>query len=168
MAFPHWSWLCIQRIRLASRRHIHWDILTFIGSALIFLNLFRKIPTEVLLFGIILVAILSPALQGISDYYAFWINGYFEYDLILSDVVLGYLATGYFPIFPWIIFPAIGFVIAPMLFPSAATHSRGQRPSRTALCDLLKHWMYCSISRITTDHFPVSSYLSKDNVSGLK
>lgn len=108
----------------------NWDILTFIGSALIFLNLFRKIPTEVLLFGIILVAILSPALQGISDYYAFWINGYFEYDLILSDVVLGYLATGYFPIFPWIIFPAIGFVIAPMLFPSAATHSRGQRPSR--------------------------------------
>ena len=108
----------------------NWDILTFIGSALIFLNLFRKIPTEVLLFGIILVAILSPALQGISDYYAFWINGYFEYDLILSDVVLGYLATGYFPIFPWIIFPAIGFVIAPILVPSTATHSQGQRPSR--------------------------------------
>jgi uncharacterized membrane protein len=108
----------------------NWDILTFIGSALIFLNLFRKIPTEVLVFGIILVAVLSPALQETSDYYAFWINGYFEYDLILSDVVLGYLATGYFPIFPWIIFPATGFVIAPILFPSTVTHSQGQRPSR--------------------------------------
>ncbi|MDG1990855.1 MAG: heparan-alpha-glucosaminide N-acetyltransferase domain-containing protein [Pirellulales bacterium] len=115
----------------------NWDILTFIGSALIFLNIIRKIPTEVLVFGIILVAIISPALQGISDYYAFWVNGYFEYDFILSDIVLGYLATGYFPIFPWIIFPAIGFVIAPILFPSAATHSRGQRPSKLLLTTCL-------------------------------
>ena len=115
----------------------NWDILTFIGSALIFLNIIRKIPTEVLVFGIILVAIISPALQGISDYYAFWVNGYFEYDFILSDIVLGYLATGYFPIFPWIIFPAIGFVIAPILFPSGATHSRGQRPSKLLLATCL-------------------------------
>jgi len=115
----------------------NWDILTFIGSALIFLNIIRKIPTEVLVFGIILVAIISPALQGISDYYAFWVNGYFEYDFILSDIVLGYIATGYFPIFPWIIFPAIGFVIAPILFPSAATHSRGQRPSKLLLTTCL-------------------------------
>lgn len=111
----------------------NWDILTFIGSALIFLNIIRKIPTTVLIFGLMLVAILSPALQKISDYYAFWINGYFEYDLTLSDVVLGYLATGYFPIFPWIILPAIGFVIAPVLFSSTATHSLEQQPSKLLL-----------------------------------
>ena len=115
----------------------NWDILTFIGSALIFLNLIRKMPTEVLIFGIILVAVLSPALQGISDYYAYWINGYFEYDWTLSDVVLGYLVTGYFPIFPWIILPAIGFVIAPILFPSATTPSQGKRPSRLLLVTCL-------------------------------
>ena len=113
----------------------NWDILTFIGSALILLNIIRKIPTEALIFGILLVAIMSPALQEISDYYAFWINGYFEYDLTLSDVVLGYLATGYFPIFPWIIFPATGFVITPLLFPSAAAHSRRQQPSNMLLAN---------------------------------
>ena len=42
------------------------------------LNLIRKIPTEVLIFGILLVMFLSPAVQIISDYYAFWINGYFS------------------------------------------------------------------------------------------
>ena len=44
----------------------NWDILTFIGSALIFLNIIRKIPTEVLIFGILLVMFLSPAVQIIS------------------------------------------------------------------------------------------------------
>ena len=61
----------------------NWDILTFIGSALIFLNLIRKIPTEVLIFGILLVMILSLLFRLISDYYAFWINGYFEHDFSL-------------------------------------------------------------------------------------
>ena len=89
----------------------NWDILTFVGSALIILNLIRKLPTEVLLTGILLVVILSPPLQVLCDYYAFWNSGYFEYDLTLSDLVTGYLVTGYFPLFPWIILPIIGFII---------------------------------------------------------
>ena len=108
----------------------NWDILTFIGSALIILNLIRKLPTEVLLTGILLVAILSPPLQALSDYYAFWINGYFEYDLTLSDLVAGYLVTGYFPLFPWIILPITGFVIAPTLFMPSSNTSHGQRQSQ--------------------------------------
>ena len=108
----------------------NWDILTFIGSALIILNLIRKLPTEVLLTGILLVAILSPPLQALSDYYAFWINGYFEYDLTLSDLVAGYLVTGYFPLFPWIILPITGFVIAPTLFTPSSNIPHGQRQSR--------------------------------------
>ena len=115
----------------------NWDILTFIGSALIFLNLIRKIPTEVLIFGILLVMILSPAVQIISDYYAFWINGYFEHDLTLSDVLLGYVATGYFPLFPWLIFPAIGFVIAPTFLQPASMTSRDQKHSRLLLVTCL-------------------------------
>ena len=111
----------------------NWDVLTFIGSALIVLNFIRKVPIEALVFGIILVVVLSPALQGISDYYAYWMNGYFEYDFILSDVVLGYLVTGYFPIFPWIIFPVTGFILSPLLFSSATTPSHGLRSSRMLL-----------------------------------
>ncbi len=111
----------------------NWDILTFIGSALIILNLIRKLPTEVLLTGILLVVILSPPLQVLSDYYAFWSNGYFEYDLTLSDLVTGYLVTGYFPIFPWIILPITGFIIAPTLFTPSNNLLHSLRPSRFLL-----------------------------------
>jgi len=111
----------------------NWDVLTFIGSALIVLNFIRKVPTEALVFGVVLVAVLSPVLQEISDYYAYWINGYFEYDFILSDVVLGYLVTGYFPIFPWIIFPVTGFILSPLLFSSTTNPSHGPQSSRTVL-----------------------------------
>ena len=111
----------------------NWDILTFIGSALIILNLIRKLPTEVVLTGILLVAVLSPPLQVLSDYYAFWSNGYFEYDLTLSDLVTGYLATGYFPLFPWIIFPVAGFLIAPTLFTPSSNGTSGLRQSRFLL-----------------------------------
>jgi len=111
----------------------NWDILTFIGSALIILNLIRKLPTEVVLTGILLVAVLSPPLQVLSDYYAFWSNGYFEYDLTLSDLVTGYLATGYFPLFPWIIFPVTGFLIAPTLFTPSSNGTSGLRQSRFLL-----------------------------------
>lgn len=115
----------------------NWDILTFIGSALIFLNIIRKIPTEVLIFGILLVMVLSPAVQIISDYYAFWINGYFEHDLTLSDVLLGYVATGYFPLFPWLIFPTVGFVIAPTFLQPVSMTSRDQKHSRLLLVPCL-------------------------------
>ena len=115
----------------------NWDILTFIGSALIFLNFIRKMPTEALIVAILLVTILSPAIQIISDYYAYWINGYFEYDLTLSDVLLGYLATGYFPLFPWLIFPAIGFVVAPSFFKPMVMTSLNQKHSRLLLVTCL-------------------------------
>ena len=111
----------------------NWDILTFIGSALIVLNFIRKVPLEALVFGVALVAVISPVLQEISDYSAYWINGYFEYDFILSDVVLGYLVTGYFPIFPWIILPVTGFILSPLLRTSATTPSQGPRSLKPLL-----------------------------------
>ncbi len=94
----------------------NWDVLTFIGSAIILLNLLRRVPISIsVLIAIISIAI-SPALRATADYSSYWSNGYFECDLTLTDVIIGYLATGYFPIFPWITFSLAGFITATLLF----------------------------------------------------
>ncbi|NDH94898.1 MAG: DUF1624 domain-containing protein, partial [Planctomycetia bacterium] len=98
----------------------NWDILTFIGSALIVLDLIRRMPAEVPPVLLLLVTMLSPALQVLADYPAYWVNAYFDYDVTLSDVLLGYLVVGYFPLFPWLIFPVAGFVLAPAVLSEAA------------------------------------------------
>jgi uncharacterized membrane protein YeiB len=69
--------------------------------------------------------LISPILRGQADYAAYWQNGYFECDLTLSDLLIGFLCTGYFPIFPWIAFSLCGYVAAAKLFgPIDAEESR--------------------------------------------
>lgn len=94
----------------------NWDILTFIGSALILLSIFRHAPPVILPLVCGIVLALTPALQSISDYPSYWQQGFFDYDLTLFDVVLGFLCVGYFPIFPWIVLPMAGFAVAPLVF----------------------------------------------------
>ena len=102
----------------------NWDILTFIGSALILLDLIRRMPAEVPPVLLLLVTMLSPTLQVLADYPAYWVNAYFDYDVTLSDVVLGYLVVGYFPLFPWLVFPVAGFVLAPAVLSAPAAANR--------------------------------------------
>lgn len=97
----------------------NWDILTFIGAAMMFLNLVRNLPTPIPILMCAAVYLLSPILRAMTDYPAFWINGYFESDLTLADVLLGFAVNGFFPIFPWIIYPVAGFVVARAMFPEA-------------------------------------------------
>jgi uncharacterized membrane protein len=93
-----------------------WDVLTFIGASMIVLNVVRGLMLPLSLLIIFLSVAISPVLQTIADYPAYWAEGYFEYDQTLSDVLLGFLVTGYFPIFPWIAFPVSGFVVASLVF----------------------------------------------------
>jgi len=112
----------------------NWDILTFIGSALILLDVVRRMPAQVPPVLILLIALLSPALQLLADYPAYWANAYFDYDISLADVLLGYLVVGYFPLFPWLVFPVMGFVIAPAIdFDSAAPRPGGSFSGRWML-----------------------------------
>jgi uncharacterized membrane protein len=90
----------------------NWDILTFLGAALIFLNVARRLPDSSLLVTCAVVLVISPMLRVISDYPANWVNKYFDPDLTLSDVLLGFLVNGYFPLFPWIVYPIAGFMTA--------------------------------------------------------
>ncbi len=94
----------------------NWDVLTFIGSALLVLNMVRNMPLPLIVFMAATVLLVSPALRIVTDYSAFWENNYFDYEFTLSDVVSGYFVTGYFPIFPWLTFSLSGFVTASLLF----------------------------------------------------
>ena len=94
----------------------NWDVLTFIGAALLFLNVVRHMPGPVRVLVAVMAALVAPVLRGMAGYASYWENGYFECDLTLSDVLIGFLSTGYFPIFPWIAFSVAGYVTAAWMF----------------------------------------------------
>lgn len=101
----------------------NWDVLTLIGTAMLALAGIRWLPMPVpLLIAAALVA-TAPLLRELADYPAYWTNFYFDYDMTLSDVLLGYLVVGYFPIFPWLAYPIVGFVIGRQVFASSQQHA---------------------------------------------
>ncbi len=95
-----------------------WDVLTFIGTAILVLNLVRKQPPLILVTLAVVAVAISPALRASADWDAYWVNGYFEGDLTLTELLAGFLATGYFPVFPWIAYSLTGFVVGAYLFPA--------------------------------------------------
>ena len=101
----------------------NWDVLTFIGSALIVLELARRMPAPVRLLVAVMAVLVAPILRGMADYPAYWEEGYFDCDLTLSEALVGYLATGYFPIFPWIALSLAGYETAARMFPRATART---------------------------------------------
>ncbi|MFM8477441.1 MAG: heparan-alpha-glucosaminide N-acetyltransferase domain-containing protein [Planctomycetaceae bacterium] len=101
-----------------------WDVLTFLGCSMCALNVVRMMPTPAVLLAIVLSIVLSPVMQQVVDYPAYWVNGYFETELTLSELLSGFLDTGYFPIFPWIALPLSGFVAAPVVLGGAGSACR--------------------------------------------
>lgn len=91
----------------------NWDVLTFLGVALLVLAVTRAVPPSVHVLAAVTAVAVSPALRQAADYASFWTPGYFDPDLTLADVGLGFLCTGYFPIFPWIAYPLAGYAVAP-------------------------------------------------------
>ena len=51
-----------------------------------------------------------------ADYPSYWPDGYFQCEWTASDVTVGYLATGYFPLFPWAAFPIVGYLAGRVAF----------------------------------------------------
>lgn len=98
----------------------NWDILTLIGSALLLLEVVRRMPESVAALLCGLIFLVAPVLRVAADYASYWTNFYFDYDFTLSDVLLGYLVVGYFPVFPWLLMPTVGFLAGRRLFVSAA------------------------------------------------
>lgn len=94
----------------------NWDVLTFIGSALVMLSLVRQLPRLVLLVAAALAVLIAPLLRLMCDYERFWTNLYFDPDMTLPDVFAGYLVAGYFPFFPWVAYSLVGLVVGSLLF----------------------------------------------------
>lgn len=108
----------------------NWDVLTFIGASLVLLAACRGAPDGVALLAATVVIVVSPALREMADYPAYWTEGYFDPDLTLGDVALGFLCVGYFPVFPWIAYPLAGFAAASAIFP-ADGRAASPWPART-------------------------------------
>ena len=102
----------------------NWDVLTFIGCGMLALAALRGAPDGVILFAAALVIALTPVLQQLADYRQFWAAGYLDYDFTLTDVTLGWLVTGYFPLFPWLAFPLVGYAMGPLVFETAGSVPR--------------------------------------------
>lgn len=94
----------------------NWDVLTLIGVGLMTLALVRKATLGLILLACGLLFVLSPVLQHIAGWETYWTDDYFDPDLTLSDVILGFLVVGYFPIFPWLLFPLLGYTTGSLIF----------------------------------------------------
>jgi uncharacterized membrane protein len=94
----------------------NWDILPLIGVSLLILAAARKLPPVVLLTICLMVLLLAPPLRQVSDFTAYWKAEEYIYDFTMTDVVLGFLLNGYFPLLPWIIFPLVGYSIGETFF----------------------------------------------------
>jgi uncharacterized membrane protein len=108
----------------------NWDILTLIGVATLALEIARRTPPIVPLCAAALLIALAPVLREAADYRAWWTAGFYEYDFTLADVVLGFLVTGYFPIFPWLACPLVGWLAAPLIFGNATAEPNAAAAAR--------------------------------------
>jgi uncharacterized membrane protein len=109
----------------------NWDVLTLIGTAFFVLNVVRNLPPAVPLVLAAATFALAPVLREMTDYQSYWPGAYFDPDWTLYDLLVGYLACGYFPLFPWLAYPLVGYVVGRAFFAGEP----GEEPptGRTAL-----------------------------------
>lgn len=110
-----------------------WDILPLIGFSIVTLVFCSRQSNSALLIIAFLIIIISPYFRQHSDYLHFWgdqiespqfLSKLGIYKKILFDPVAdyspeflarsifkGFFFNGYFPIFPWLSFPLVGYVI---------------------------------------------------------
>ena len=101
-----------------------WDVLTFLGTASLILAGVRLMPPTPAVLLAALAVLVSPALQQLAAYSEWWTSGYYEPGTTFSEILLGFLVVGYFPLFPWIALPVIGFLVAAPLACHNAPDSR--------------------------------------------
>jgi len=137
----------------------NWDVLTFIGSALLVLNLLRNqsLAIPLLLAGLSLA--IAPVLQMEAEYGTYWENDYYDYDFTFADVMIGYLATGYFPLFPWISYSLIGWVTSAVVFAPHAEQTPSLKPVVVSGCGLLTLAIGLELLRTQAPSLPMTSYL---------
>ncbi|MBM3695938.1 MAG: DUF1624 domain-containing protein [Actinobacteria bacterium] len=107
-----------------------WDILTFIGSAILLVWPARRLSPAALLAAAAVVLAAAPRLRVLTDYTAHWAADEYSYRFALGEILRGWLANGYFPLFPWLAFPLTGFAVGKWLLPAgsyAVARARSRR-----------------------------------------
>ena len=109
----------------------NWDVLTLIGSAYIVLHFCRFLPSWLLLLLAAAIVFMSPWLRGFVDFATDWGGQFIQTPVIseylpgilvepageyepswrFSKMIRGFFLTGFFPVFPWLVFPLFGLVI---------------------------------------------------------
>lgn len=97
----------------------NWDVLTLIGSGVLVLWLVRDLPTVIPVIICAIVFVLAPVMRLESGFNDYWPEAYFDPDWTFPQLALGYLINGYFPVFPWIIFPLVGFIVGGQAIPAS-------------------------------------------------
>jgi uncharacterized membrane protein len=108
-----------------------WDVLPFIGSSILILTVLRN-QSNITLLGLALgVLLAAPFFREMIGYREIWGNRFLDVPGLgevwpglllnpegspekvfsLSRFFKGWLSYGYFAIFPWLVFPIIGFVV---------------------------------------------------------
>jgi len=105
----------------------NWDVLTLAGLAILALAAVRRWPEPVVWVVCGLLFAGGPVLRHLVGYDQYWTLGYFDPDATLTDVLGGALVTGYFPVFPWLLIPLVGSLVARRLFPEV--DARGAHPA---------------------------------------
>ena len=119
-----------------------WDILTLIGFATIILFFCRWVPSWLILIFVLLIGVMTPFLRGQLAIAPLWnanfipvpvISSYFpnilfdparELEMIwtVKNILQGFLLTGEFPVFPWILFPLVGFALGRRMLEQKIQH----------------------------------------------
>jgi uncharacterized membrane protein len=107
-----------------------WDILTFIGAAILLLCLVRRWPGWALLTAAAAVWLVSPWLRELTRYADDWVYGEYFSGFTLSDAAQGFLVNGYFPLCPWLVFPLVGMAVGRLV----VDEERGRTGAASGRC----------------------------------
>jgi len=108
-----------------------WDILTLMGFATVVLFFCRYLPSSIILLVAAFIAVGTPFLRGQLAIAPIWNNSFMPVPMIsnyfpgllfdpsgslpmvwsVKDIIQGFLFTGEFPVFPWLLFPLAGAVL---------------------------------------------------------
>jgi hypothetical protein len=87
-----------------------FDVLYLIGISLIFMYLIRNFSKLKLLLLLFIIIIISISIQFLGYYSITLDEPYFNESYHLSQIVYNFFINGWFPFFPWIVFPLLGFL----------------------------------------------------------
>ncbi len=108
----------------------NWDVLTLIGFSLMAMEWARRVSTVVVLSLCGLIFLVSPAVREVADWPSYWNEGFYDPNFSMADVLLGFLAVGYFPILPWLMVPLVGFTVGTDFFGNGRTSEPTERALR--------------------------------------